>query len=108
MYIQLNLPQPVIDMTLIISSSVRNKLANKVPPVSEEDIIQCFANRGGGRYLIDTRESNLTNPLTRWFIAETDFGRKLKVVFIPTKEGIVIKSTYTPNAEELRIYAKYG
>lgn len=107
MYIQLNLPQPVIDMKPIISSAVRNKLANKVPPVSEEDIIQCFANRAG-RYLIDTRESNLTNPLTRWFIAETDFGRKLKVVFIPTKEGIVIKSTYTPNAEELRIYAKHG
>ena len=94
-------------MKLIISSAVRNKLANKVPPVSEDDIIQCFANREG-RYLIDKRESNLTNPLTRWFIAETDFGRKLKVVFIPTREGIVIKSTYDPNTEELRIYAKYG
>lgn len=94
-------------MKLIISSAIRNKLANKVPPVSEDDIIQCFANREG-RYLIDTRESNLTNPLTRWFIAETDFGRKLKVVLIPTKEGIVIKSTYDPNTEELRIYAKYG
>lgn len=94
-------------MKLIISSAVRNKLANKVPPVSEEDIVQCFANRVG-KYLIDTRDSNLTNPLTRWFIAETDFGRKLKVVFIPTKDGIVIKSSYSPNSEEMRIYAKYG
>ncbi|MDO8369651.1 MAG: hypothetical protein Q7S71_02885 [Candidatus Nitrotoga sp.] len=92
-------------MGLIISSSVRAKLANKTPPVTESEICQCFANRTRS-YLIDKRANNLTNPLTRWFIAETDFGRKLKIAFMPTAGGIVIKTAYGPNAEELRIYGK--
>jgi hypothetical protein len=90
---------------IVISSSVRAKLAGKTPPVSESEIIQCFANRTRS-FLIDTRADNMTNPLTRWFIAETDFGRKLKVAFMPTADGIVIKTAYDPNAEELRIYNK--
>lgn len=94
-------------MKLLISQGVRAKLSGKEPPVSEEDIIQCFANRSG-RELVDTRADNLTNPLTRWFIAETDFGRKLKVCYVPLPHGIQIKTTYEPNAEELRIYSKYG
>lgn len=92
-------------MKLIISTAVREKLANKTPPVSESEIIQCFANRVA-RDLIDTRAQNLTNPLTRWFIAETDFGRELKVAYMPTINGIVIKSAYDPNATEKRIYKK--
>jgi hypothetical protein len=92
-------------MNLIISTAVREKLANKTPPVTEIEIIQCFANRSGSD-LIDTRADHLTNPLTRWFIAETDFGRKLKVAYMPTTQGIVIKSAYDPNDEEKRIYKK--
>ena len=94
-------------MKLIFSPTIRAQLAHKTPPVSEQLVRECFANREG-KFLIDTRESNLTNPLTRWFIAETDFGVTLKVVFIPTEAGIVIKSAYAPNAEEIRIYHKYG
>ena len=92
-------------MNLIISTAVRVKLANKIPPVTENEITQCFANRTHN-FLLDTRAQHLTNPITRWFIAETDFGRKLKVVFMPKKEGIEIKSAFDPIAEELRIYAK--
>lgn len=92
-------------MKLSISAAVREKLANKTPPVSESEIIQCFANRVG-KDLIDTRADNRTNPFTRWFIAETDFGRKLKVAYMPTTQGIVIKSAYDPNDVEMRIFAK--
>ncbi len=94
-------------MKLLISAAVREKLANKTPPVAETEIVQCFANRTG-KDLIDTRADNLTNPLTRWFIAETDFGRKLKVAYMPTTNGIVIKSAYDPNEEEKRIYNKFS
>lgn len=94
-------------MTLMISPQVRNKLANKTPPVSKDEILQCFANRNG-KFLYDTRADHLTNLITRWFIAETDFGRKLKVVFIPQAGDIIIKSAFDPNAEELRIYARFG
>ena len=94
-------------MALVISPQVRNKLANKTPPVSKDEILQCFANRAGN-FLLDTLADHLTNPVTRWFIAETDYGRKLKVVFIPLDGDIIIKSAFDPNAEELRIYAKFG
>lgn len=94
-------------MNLFISSAVRAKLVGKTPPVTESEIIQCFANRDRGD-LIDARAQHLTNPITRWFIAETDFGRKLKVVFMPTSEGIVIKSAYDPTEELKRIYFKHS
>jgi hypothetical protein len=94
-------------MHLHISSAVRAKLVGKTPPVTESEIIQCFANRDRSD-LIDTRAQHLTNPLTRWFIAETDFGRKLKVVYMPTSEGIVIKSAYDPKDELKRIYLKHS
>ena len=94
-------------MALVISPQIQNKLANKTPPVSRDEVMQCFANRTG-QLLADTRAEHLTNPVTRWFIAETDYGRKLKVVFIPLGGDIIIKSAYDPNAEELRIYIKYG
>lgn len=92
-------------MNLSISKAVREKLANKTPPVTESEIIQCFANRDRGD-LLDVRAEHRTNPITRWFIAETDFGRKLKIAYMPTTEAIEIKSAYDPNEQEKRIYAK--
>ncbi|MDC9580162.1 hypothetical protein PSI15_01000 [Xenorhabdus sp. PR6a] len=95
-------------MKLLISSKIRQKLSDKTPPVNEEDILQCFSNRVG-RFLEDTREDNRSNPPTKWFISETDYGMTLKVVFIfhPDK-GIAIRTAYVPDSEELRIYNKYG
>jgi hypothetical protein len=92
---------------LIISQGVRAKLSAKTPPVSEEDILQCFANRVG-KNLQDKRAKNLTDPLTEWFIAETDYGRKLKVCYIPFPDKVVIRTAYDPDGEEIRIYRKYG
>lgn len=94
-------------MKFIISPGVRAKLSAKIPPVTEDEIRQCFANRSGS-YLIDTRADNLTNPYTRWFIAETDFGRKLKIAFVPMNDGLHIKTAYDPNPVELRIYKDKG
>ena len=94
-------------MALIISRKVMAKLASKDPPVSKEEIEQCFVNRTGG-YLMDLREEHASDPPTRWFIAETHFGRKLKVAFIPTDEDIVIRSAFEPNAQEISIYLKFG
>jgi hypothetical protein len=49
---------------------------------------------------LDTREQHQSDPPTRWFISETDYGRKLKIVFINTDLGIVIRTAYDPNSEE--------
>lgn len=94
-------------MRLRISPAIRDKLDHKKPPVDECEIVQCFANRDGA-YLYDTRARHLTQPLTQWFIAETDKGRNLKVVFIHTDTGITIKSAFDPNATEIAIYKKYA
>lgn len=92
---------------LIISPKVQEKLANKQPPVSGEEIEQCFATRDG-RYLLDKREEHASDPPTLWFIGETYWGRKLKVVFIARDGKVIIRTAYPPNEDEVRIYQKYG
>jgi hypothetical protein len=89
-------------MALIISPRVREKLALR-HRVTDDEIIQCFAKRDG-KYLIDKREEHVTDPPTRWFVAETDVGRLLKVIFMQTNEGIVFKSAYEPSEAVIRIY----
>jgi hypothetical protein len=94
-------------MPIVISTKVRAKLAAKQPPVTPEEIEQCFVTVEG-IYLEDMREQHASDPPTMWFIAETYYGRKLKVVFILKGEDIVIRTAYPPNEEEIRIYSKYG
>lgn len=93
---------------LLLSSKIRAKLAGKNPPVSEVEIEQCFANRDGA-LLEDTREDHKSDPPTQWFIAQTDYGRLLKVVFVfyPDR-GVAIRTAYEPNEDEKRIYQKYA
>ena len=93
-------------MALVISAGVRKKLSEK-HQVTEGEIRQSFANRTG-EYLEDLREEHRTDPPTRWFVARTDFGRFLKIAFIFEDGDVIIKSAFEPNANELRIYQKYG
>ncbi|WP_443113531.1 ADP-ribosyl-(dinitrogen reductase) hydrolase [Herbaspirillum seropedicae] len=92
---------------LNISQGVRTKLGNKVPPVTEKEIAECFANKCGLN-LIDDREDNRTDPATLWFIAETNKGRLLKVVFIFQDGTLHIKTAYDPNEVEIEIYEEHG
>lgn len=93
-------------MALIISAKVLAKLASKNPPVTRDEINECFATRTGV-YLSDLREEHASDPPTRWFISETYYGRKLKVVFIPRGQDIHIRTAYDPNPVELKIYSDY-
>ena len=94
-------------MALIISPKIRQKLAKKEPPVMEEEVVQCFANRIN-KYLYDRREQHETDPPTLWFISETDYGRKLKIVFVQEDGDTYLRTAYKPNREEIRIYNKYS
>lgn len=94
-------------MPLIISTSVKEKLAQKVPPVTDAEIVQCFANQTH-HPLIDTRPEHRTNPFTRWFVSETDYGRKLKVMYVPRADGIHIKSAYDATLEIICIYKDHA
>jgi len=93
-------------MGIKVSTRTLEKLARK-HNVKTEEVAQCFANRNG-KYLRDPRAQHQTNPPTQWFIAETDYGRRLKVVFIRDGSDVEIKSAFEPNPDELRIYVKYG
>lgn len=92
-------------MCLDLSPKIRQKLADKTPPVSENDIWECFANRTH-EFLIDTREDHQTDPVTQWFISENDYGRRLKVCFMHQGDRVSIKTAYVPNADEERIYKR--
>lgn len=89
---------------LVISPAIRAKLSTK-HRVEEHEVIECFLNREGG-YLQDTREEHLTDPPTDWFVAETNAGRLLKVMFILRDGNIVIKSAYDANDAVSKIYDK--
>lgn len=96
-------------MTLHISLKVRAKLAQADHNVTEEEIVQCFANRYRG-FCSDSRPIHKAPLPTQWFVAETDYGRRLKIVFmhdIPSNR-MDIKSAYSATAEVTRIYEKYS
>lgn len=94
-------------MNLNISAGVQLKLANKIPPVSREQIIECFGNIEG-QFLLDTRAVHQSDPPTVWFIAETNDGRKLKIAFIQRGTTVTIRTAYDPNPVELDLYARLG
>jgi uncharacterized DUF497 family protein len=94
-------------LNLNISKIVTEKLFKKHYVVVEE-VEECFLNRRKG-LLEDKREKYKTNPPTLWFIAETDQGRLLKVVFIELSNGTYeIKTAYEPNDDEVKIYEKFA
>lgn len=91
---------------LHISQAVIDKLTDR-HKVSRREVEQCFANKCG-LFLEDTREDHRSDPATLWFIAPTNVGRQLKVVFI-FKEGLVhLRTAYEPNPDEIEIYDRRG
>jgi len=85
-----------------ISPRVRAKLADETHGVTENEIIECFANRGPA--FKDTRAEHETDPETQWFVAETDKRRKLKVVYTEYPDFFGIKSAYDANATWVKKY----
>ncbi len=92
-------------MNLHIDPAVEKKL-HKKHGVMPMEVLECFQNKLFGS-LIDDRAENRTFPPTQWFIAETDSGRKLKVVYLFDKKlkQFVLKTAYEPNMQEEKIYA---
>ena len=93
-------------MAIILSPKILDKLSSK-HGVCEEEVAQCFANRTG-KFLLDTREEHETDPPTLWFISETDFARKLKIVFICRDGNNYIRTAYPPDEKEICIYNKHS
>ena len=87
-----------------ISSKIKTKLKQK-HNVSLEEVAECFYNRSLGT-LIDNREAHKTQPPTQWFIAKSDKGRILKVIFVMENGKVFIKSCFDADKASQRIYRK--
>jgi len=92
--------------SIIVTTRIDNKL-DKKHAVTVEEVDQCFDNRCGVN-LIDDREDHRTDPPSLWFIAETNRGRLLKIVFVYRDGNIYLKSAYEPNEDEVKIYEDEG
>lgn len=95
-----------IVQNLTITVKTLEKLKDK-HAIERSEVEQCFANRYG-KLLIDNREQHKTNPPTLWFLAKTNKGRLLKVMYIQKGIEVHLRSTYEPNADEVGIYARRG
>lgn len=91
---------------LVISSAIEEKLSAK-HGVCRREVEQCFENCTG-EHLLDTREDHRTDPITKWFVASTNRGRTLKIVFVFSEGKIFLKTAYDANHDEIRIYRKYA
>lgn len=94
---------------MFLSPATRLKLARHDHNVTEQEILQCFANRDR-TFLTDSRPEHQTPIPTQWFVSETDYGRRLKVVFIYDQESQIvdIKSAYPAAPDVERVYFKYA
>ena len=88
------------------SPRVFQKLKSK-HGVTEKEFRECF-NNSDGRSLEDTRPDHISDPITLWFIAQTDAGRELKICYMFEDNTVSIKTAYQPNSEEKRIFEKYA
>jgi uncharacterized DUF497 family protein len=91
---------------LFISPFIREKLQTR-HGVEVREVEQCFENRCGD-YLEDTRAQHKTDPATNWFIAPTNQGRLLKIVFVSKEGTVFLKSAFEPNQKEIAIYEEFA
>lgn len=93
-------------MTIVITPAICAKLWSK-HQVKPEEVEQCFINKNG-EYIEEVRPEHATNPPTLWFISETHWGRRLKVVFVHENGNNYIKSAFPPSEAAVNNYLKYG
>lgn len=93
-------------MGLKVSSKVKDKLWEK-HNLTITEVKEGFANRTAG-FLDDTRADHKTDPPTRWFVSETDRGKRIKIIFIYKNDNIIIKSAYPPELDAEKMYSRFA
>ena len=91
---------------LVVSQQILQKLQEK-HSVNVREIEQCFENKVG-EYLEDTDPAHQTEPPTLWFVAPTNCGRMLKVIFVYLDGNFYIKSAYEANEKSITYYDQNG
>jgi len=75
--------------------------------VERREVEQCFANKCG-LSLIDSREDHQSDPPTLWFVAPTNRGRLLKVVFIFREGKVFLRTAFEADELAQKIYNAHG
>ncbi len=91
---------------LRISQDILIKLNTK-HSVSRREVEQCFDNKCG-LYLLDEREDHKSDPPTLWFVAPTNNGRLLKVVFVFRDGYVNLRTAYDADELSRKIYDHHG
>lgn len=87
---------------LITSQAIIDKLRDK-HQVDRREVEQCFDNKCG-TFLRDDREDHRSDPPTLWFVAPTNRGRLLKVVFIYRDGKVFLRTAYEADEAAQKIY----
>ena len=96
-------------MALIIPPEIAAKIAaGDHGAVSEKEVRECFANHCGG-YCYDKRPQHLDgkgNP-SPWFVAETNRGRTLKIMFVREGADTFLKSAYPATVAVQQLFKRH-
>jgi len=93
-------------MNLRISDSVLLKLKEK-HGVDRREVGQCFCNKCG-LFLEDTRADHKSDPPTLWFVAPTNSGRMLKVIFVYRDGNVYLRSAFDADIATRALYDRHG
>ncbi|KAB8059516.1 BrnT family toxin [Janthinobacterium lividum] len=91
---------------IVITPRIDQKLDAK-HDVTPEEVDQCFDNKCGVN-LIDEREDHKSDPPSLWFIAETNKGRLLKIIYVYRDGKYFLKSAFEPGAGDIDTYENEG
>lgn len=88
-----------------IHSNTHQKI-NQKHTVSKHEAEEAFENPIGNIYE-DKRDEHLSNPIKKWLIGETLYGRKIKIVFIERdNDEIILVSAYEPSEKTKNYYKR--
>lgn len=97
-------------MGIIISKEVEQKIgAEDHGCITVKEVHECFANHCGA-YAYEQRPHHKTDKgeATPWFVADTNQGRTLKVMFVRDGSDVHLKSAYPATENVKRIYDKFA
>ena len=97
-------------MALIIPPAIEQKIgAPDHGSVSKKDVEECFANHCGG-YCDDKRPQHLDadGKPSMWFVAATNHGRILKIMFVRQGADMYLKSAYPATQQVQDIFSRHA
>lgn len=96
-------------MALIVPPGIAAKIAaDDHGNVTEKEVQECFANHTGG-YCYDKRPQHLDGDgkPSPWFVAKTNRGRILKIMFVRDGRDLYLKSAYPATDRVQQIFKRH-